>query len=95
MTVLDSDLVKGTVIRVPGSGRSRPFCLEIVSRDPVSKETGAVVLVGKVLDVNGITTRKRPLFRSVVVFPDRITIVKQGTPVSGAVPSQPEPGDPR
>lgn len=74
--VTAGDLIKGTVVRVPGNGRGRPYCLEIVSRGPVSQETGAVVLTGKVLAVTGTTARKRPLFRTVVVMPARITIVR-------------------
>jgi hypothetical protein len=74
--VTAGDLIKGTVVRVPATGRHRPYCLEIVSRGPVSQETGAVVLTGKVLAANGTTARKRPLFRTVVVMPARITIVR-------------------
>ena len=73
--VRPADLVSGTVIRVPGGYRSRPYCLEIVKLVSVSKATGAVELSGKVLALNGTTTRKRPRFRTVVVMPDRITIV--------------------
>ena len=72
------DLVKGAVIRVlkDPAGR-RPYGLEIVSRDPVSKATGAVSLTGKVLSLDGTTTRRRPLFRGAVVMPEWVQIVKK------------------
>lgn len=77
--VTPDDLVPGTIIRVPGAYHpthpGRPYCLEIIRLISVSKETGAVELTGKVLALTGTTTRKRPVFRTVVVMPDRITIV--------------------
>ena len=77
-TVTPDDLVKGTVIRVlkDAAGR-RPYGLEIVSRDPVSKATGAVPLTGKVLALDGTTTRKRPLFRYVVVMPEWVSLMTE------------------
>jgi hypothetical protein len=79
--VTPDDLVKGTIIRVPGryhpAHPGRPYCLEIIKLVSVSKETGAVELTGKVLALNGTTTRKRPVIRTVVVMPDRITIASK------------------
>jgi hypothetical protein len=79
--VMPGDLVEGTILRVPGAYHpthpGRPYCLEIIRLVSVSKETGAVELTGKVLALNGTTTRKRPVIRTVVVMPDRITIASK------------------
>jgi hypothetical protein len=81
--VTADDLLPGAMIRVPAGYRGRPYCLEITSRVSVSKATGAVSLVGHVLSVNGTTTRKRPLTRSVVVMPDRIELVRRAPATEG------------
>jgi hypothetical protein len=73
------DLTPGTVIRVPARYRGRPFCLEIIKRVLVSKETGAVELFGTVLSLDGTTTRKRPLHRIVVEQPDRLVVVRKAS----------------
>ena len=75
--VKPGDLVKGTVIRVPAAGRSRPYCLEVIEVITVSKQTGAAEVSGKVVAADGTTARKRPLFRTVVLMPARVTIVKK------------------
>jgi hypothetical protein len=71
----DEDLRKGAVIRLGAIGRGRPYCLEIVSREPVSQVTGAISVVGKVLAADGTTTRRKPLFRNIVVLPGRYEFV--------------------
>jgi hypothetical protein len=79
--VTPDDLVEGTISRVPGAYHpahpGRPYCLEIIRLVSVSQATGAVELTGKVLALNGTTTRKRPVIRTVVVMPDRITIASK------------------
>ncbi len=67
----DKDVRKGAIVRIPAAGKSRPYCLKIVSREPVSQVTGAIPVVGEVLGVNGTTTRARRLIRSAVLVPGR------------------------
>ena len=64
-------LVPGVVIHLPAgrSGYRRAFCLELTRPAEVSKATGAVILFGKVVAASGTTTRKRPLWREVVMMP--------------------------
>lgn len=74
--VTADQLVKGTVIRIPAGDRRRPYCLDIISRDMVSKATGAVQLTGTVLGADGTTTSRRPLYRTVIVMPQKLMIVR-------------------
>jgi hypothetical protein len=67
----DEDVRKGAIVRIPAAGKRRPYCLKIVSREPVSQATGAIAVVGEVLGVNGTTTRARRLVRSAVLVPGR------------------------
>jgi hypothetical protein len=68
-----SEFTPGVIIRVParddGTHRSRPWCLEIIKVISVSRETGAVDLLGRVLGRNGTTARQHPLLRRVTVMP--------------------------
>lgn len=68
-TAYPHDLVKGAVIRVPAAPgyRKRPFGLEIAHREPDSKETGAITLLGRVLAQDGTTTRARAPYRTIVI----------------------------
>jgi hypothetical protein len=67
----DLDVRKGAIVRLPAVGKSRPYCLKIVSREPVSQATGAIVVVGEVLGLNGTTSRRKPVIRQVVLVVGR------------------------
>lgn len=67
----DEDVRKGAIVRIPAGDRARPYCLKIVSRERVSQETGAIVVHGIVLGVNGTTTRTKNIHRSAVLLPGR------------------------
>lgn len=67
----DEDVRKGAIVRIPAGDRKRPYCLKITGREPVSQATGAIVVHGIVLGVNGTTTRTRNLHRTAVLLPGR------------------------
>jgi hypothetical protein len=69
------DFKQGITIEVPRTDLyGRPFCLRITTVMSVSKETGAVELVGRVLSLKGTSARRRPLIRRVVMQPDRLKL---------------------
>jgi hypothetical protein len=65
----------GYTVLIPRSGKSRPYRLLIASCEPVSKETGAIPVTGKVLPATTTSMRTRPLYRNVVLLPGRFEIV--------------------
>lgn len=69
----EHELVPGAVIRVPAVPGlwQRPFGLRIMWREPKSRETGAIVVGGRLLAQDGTTTRKRHATRDIVVLPGR------------------------
>jgi len=67
----DPDVRKGAIVRIPRIGNHRPYCLRIVSREPVSQATGAIAVTGEILDMNGGTARSRRLIRPAVLVPGR------------------------
>ncbi len=82
-----AEFAPGALIEVPaGSYYRRAYCLRITVIMSVSKETGAVELVGRVLSLAGTTTRKHPLVRRIVVSPDRVTL-REAAPQDQAVRS--------
>jgi hypothetical protein len=79
----EADLEPGAVILVPAHvGGKRPFCLRITEVINISRETGAVTLAGHVLGVDGTTSRRIPLPRTVAALPARFIVVR---PVDRAV----------
>ena len=83
----EADLRPGAVVFVPAAaaGRRRPFCLRITEVISVSKATGAVTLAGNVLGVDGTTSRRMPLPRTVVAQPARLIMVRPAGPVAAPV----------
>jgi hypothetical protein len=76
--VTPDDIAVGTVIRIEkGACGLRPYGLQNTGRVSQSRETGAITLTGMVLAQDGTTTRRRPLFRDVIVMPHQITILRQ------------------
>lgn len=71
----DEDVRQGAIIRIPPGDRARPYCLKITGREPVSQETGAILVHGIVLGVNGTTTRTKNVHRSAVLLPGRYEFV--------------------
>jgi hypothetical protein len=67
-----SEIIPGIILAIPaGSYYRRPWCLKITSVMSVSRETGAVDLLGEVLGADGTTARKKRLLRRTVIMPDR------------------------
>jgi len=71
----DLDIRKGAIVRFPAAGRSRPFCLKVLSREPVSHATGAIVVTGELLSAKGTTTRAKRVVRQAVAVPGRYEFV--------------------
>jgi hypothetical protein len=74
----EAGLRPGALVLVPAgvAGRRRPFCLRITEPISISHATGAVTLTGNVLGADGTTSRRLPLFRTVVAQPRRLVRVR-------------------
>jgi hypothetical protein len=86
-TATEADLRPGALVLVPAgvAGRRRPFCLRITEVVSISQATGAVTLAGNVLGADGATSRRIPLFRTVVAQPRRLVLVQPAGPASPPV----------
>jgi hypothetical protein len=83
----EADLRPGALVLVPAgvAGRRRPFCLRITEEISISHATGAVTLGGNVLGADGTTSRRIPLFRTVVARPRRLVLVRPAGAASSSV----------
>jgi hypothetical protein len=89
----EADLKPGAVVFVPAAvvSRRRSFCFRITEVISVSRETGAVTLAGNVLGVDGTTSRRMPLARTVVALPARLIMVRPADPAPARVYVDVEP----